>query len=107
MTVYGLKNCDKCRAAVKELIGKGYAARLVDIRETPLSDAQIARFLEVFGDALVNRRSTTWRGLSDEARNGNPATLLAAHPALMKRPVIETDGALYLGWDAGVRDALL
>jgi arsenate reductase-like glutaredoxin family protein len=33
--------------------------------------------------------------------------LLAAHPALMKRPLIERDGELFLGWSADVQKALL
>ncbi len=104
MKVYGLKTCDTCRAAVKALAGQG--AVLVDIRDTPLENAERARFLAEFGDALVNRRSTTWKGLTEAERAFAPETLLAAHPALMKRPVIEAGGALYLGWDAGVRAAL-
>lgn len=107
MIIYGIKACDTCRKAVKALEAAGKPAELVDIRATPLSGADRARFLAAFGDDLINRRSTTWRGLSEEERQGTPEALLAAHPTLMKRPVIDTGDALYLGWDAGVRDALL
>ncbi|MEM1077532.1 MAG: ArsC/Spx/MgsR family protein [Pseudomonadota bacterium] len=83
-------------------------ADLHDIRADPLSSEQIGRFLEAFGDALVNTRSTTWRGLDADARQSDPADLLAAHPTVMKRPVIETpDGALYLGWGEAVKARLL
>jgi arsenate reductase-like glutaredoxin family protein len=105
--IYGLKACDTCRAAVKALAAEGYEVELVDVRATPLEPGLRARFLAEFGDALVNRRSTTWRGLSEGERAGAPEALLAAHPALMKRPVIERGDALYLGWDAGVRAALM
>lgn len=103
MVVFGLKTCDTCRKARAALPG----AELRDIRAAPLSQAEIARFLNAFGAALVNRRSTTWRGLSEVERAGDPAGLLAAHPALMKRPVIEAGGRLYLGWGRDVQDALL
>jgi arsenate reductase-like glutaredoxin family protein len=106
VTVWGLKACDTCRAAVKGLAASGREVRLVDVRAEPLKAAELARFLEAFGEALVNRRSTTWRGLSEQERARAPEALLADHPALMKRPVIEAGGALYLGWDAGVREAL-
>ncbi|MEL6645772.1 MAG: ArsC/Spx/MgsR family protein [Pseudomonadota bacterium] len=102
MRIFGLRTCDTCRAAAKALPD----AAFVDVRATPLDPAEIARFLEAFGDALVNRRSTTWRGLDEKARAGDPATLLAAHPTLMKRPVIETDEGLHLGWTPEVRAAL-
>ncbi len=40
-------------------------------------------------------------------RAGDPLALIAAHPALMKRPLIEAGGSLYLGWGKDVQDALL
>ncbi|MEO1000977.1 MAG: ArsC/Spx/MgsR family protein [Pseudomonadota bacterium] len=95
--VHGLKTCDACRKAVKAL---GEGARLRDVRSEPLSEAEIARFLAAFGEALVNRRSTTWRGLSEAERARDPAALLAAHPSLMKRPVVERDDTLTLGLPA-------
>jgi len=108
MELYGLKTCDTCRRALKALAAAGHAVRFVDVRAEPLDDATRAAFLAEFGDALVNTRSTTWRGLSEEERAGTPADLLAAHPALMKRPVIRADdGALYLGWGKEVQAALV
>jgi arsenate reductase len=103
MRVYGIKTCDTCRKAVREL-----NAELRDIRADPLSAAELSRFLDAFGTALVNTRSTTWRGLDAESRSAAPADLLAAHPTLMKRPLIETpEGDLYLGWGAEVKARLL
>lgn len=102
ITIYGIKTCDTCRKAVKALPD----ATFRDIRAEPLSDAERAEFLAQFGDALVNRASTTWRGLSEGAREGAPDALLAEHPSLMKRPVIRAGDVLYLGWKADVQSAL-
>jgi arsenate reductase len=47
---------------------------------------------------LINRRSTTWRQLSDEqkmAAETNPASLLQENLTLIKRPVI-TNGEMIL-----------
>ncbi len=107
VTVYGLKTCDTCRKAVKEIAAAGQEVILRDIRAEPLAEAEQARFLAAFGEALVNRRSTTWRTLSDADRAEAPERLLAAHPALMKRPVIESAGRLYLGWDQAVKASVL
>jgi arsenate reductase len=73
VTVYGLRNCDTCRTAIRALAEAGHDAVLVDVRETPLDDATRARFLDAFGDALVNTRSTTWRGLSVAEREAGAA----------------------------------
>lgn len=62
-----------------------------------------ASMVAVFGDAVVNRASTTWRGLSEAERSAAPADLLAAHPTLMKRPVIEHDGHWTIGWKPDVQ----
>ncbi len=78
----------------------------VDVRETPLSAEQINRFHAQFGDGLLNRKSTTWRGLDDNERARDPLKLLAEYPTLMKRPVIEGT-SLTLGWDAAAQAAHL
>lgn len=100
--IYGLKNCDTCRKALKALDG----AELVDIRAHPLDAAFLARAFEQFGADLLNTRSTTWRGLSEDTRAQPPLDLLGAHPALMKRPLIDDGGTLYLGWTKDTQSAL-
>ncbi len=107
MQVYGLKNCDTCRKAVKALQSAGYDAQLVDVRAEPLGADTLQAFHDAFGDALLNIRSTTWRGLSEAERKAAPLDLLKTHPALMKRPVIrDATGALHLGWGKDVQAAL-
>ncbi len=92
---------------MKALEEAGRAPGFRDVRAEPLATGDIARFLDAFGDALINRSSTTWRGLSEDERALPPADLLARHPTLMKRPVIEAGGKLYLGWGKDVQAALL
>ena len=96
MTLYGLKNCDTCRKALRALP----EAQLHDLRDTPLPDDLLEKAIELFGEVLINRRSTTWRGLSDHERSNPIRDLLRAYPALMKRPLIIADGEIWLGWDA-------
>jgi arsenate reductase len=67
----------------------------------------MAQALARFGKDLLNTRSTTWRNLSEAERNRAPLDLLKDHPTLMKRPLIEAAGQLYLGWTADVQKALL
>lgn len=102
MILYGLKNCDTCRKALKQL--PDFA--LVDVRAEGIPQDVLSAALEKFGDKLVNTRSTTWRGLSEEDRAQSPIGLLQDHPALMKRPLISKEGLLFLGWDKATQEAL-
>ena len=102
MEIYGLKNCDSCRKAMKALP----EAKLCDVRADGVPEAVLAAALAEFGEALVNTRSTTWRGLDEAARAEDPMTLLQAHPTLMKRPLIAVDKTLFLGWNSGVEQAV-
>lgn len=101
--LYGLKNCDTCRKAVKALTGQGLEVHFFDVRRDGLDAETLAKFHDYFGEKLVNTRSTTWRELDAESRKTPPLELLALHPALMKRPVIDHDGTLYLGWGKEVQ----
>ena len=102
MKLYGLKNCDTCRKALKALPN----AELVDVRADGVPSDLLLTAFEQFGEKLVNTRSTTWRGLSDSERDRSPLTLLGEHPTLMKRPLIESTDGLYLGWTPDTRRAL-
>ncbi|MGI3170498.1 ArsC/Spx/MgsR family protein [Pseudooceanicola sp. C21-150M6] len=102
MRIFGLKNCDTCRKARKALPD----AEFSDVRESPLSDADLDAALAEFGSDLVNRRSTTWRELDESQRNQEDRALLRAYPTLMKRPLIMADGALFLGWTKDVQSAV-
>lgn len=107
MKVFVLKTCDTCRKAIREMTAAGHAIDVTDVRADGVSKQDLTRFYNAFGDDLVNKRSTTWRGLSDAERARDSIDLLVDHPTLMKRPVIEADGQLFLGWTDQVRAALL
>jgi len=100
--LYGLKTCDTCRKALKLLPQAGF----VDIRAQGVPNDIMARALNIFGSGLVNTRSTTWRGLGASERARAPSELLAAHPTLMKRPLIVQGGQMWLGWTPETRAAL-
>lgn len=102
MIIYGLTTCDTCRKASRTLDGM----RFVDIRAEGFPEGLLDRAVARFGTDLVNRRSRTWRDLP-EAERALPVTeLIRRHPSVMKRPLIETDEGLHLGWTEEVRRAL-
>ena len=99
ITIYGIKACDTCRKALKEIEG----SVLHDVRDAPLSEARLKIFHDMFGEKLLNMRSTTWRGLSGEDCQIAPIQLLLAHPTLMKRPIIASHDHTTIGWDAAAK----
>jgi len=103
MVLYGLKNCDTCRKALKALPN----AEFVDVSGGPVPEPVMDRALQAFGDTVLNTRSTTWRGLTASERAQEPKDLLQAHPKLMKRPLIVDGTDLYLGWTRDTQAALL
>ena len=95
MLIYGLKNCDKCRAARKVL----QSAEFVDIREVPFTVTAIIKLIDTYGDDIVNKKSTTWRSLSEIDRQLPLIELLQAYPTLIKRPIIkDLNGNYSVGW---------
>ena len=111
MKLYGLKNCDSCKKALKALQSAGQSSEqlveFIDLRATPIAAEQLQKWLDEHGDAvLVNRKSTTWRGLNDQARQQPVMALLMANPALIKRPVIVIGDNSFVGWKAEVQTAL-
>lgn len=112
LTLYGLKNCDSCKKAQKALEAVGIAVTFHDVRSDGVSDDQLARWLNAAGrEALVNTRSTTWRGLSEAERAINDdedaQRLLSLHPTLIKRPVIEFHDKISVGWRKGQEEEYL
>ena len=97
--LYGIANCDSCRSAQKWLKTRNVPHPFPDLREEGLSAELLGSWLESsHAPYLVNRRSTTWRQLSDAEKQraqADPLPLLLEHPTLIKRPVI-TDGETIL-----------
>jgi arsenate reductase (glutaredoxin) len=101
--LYGLKNCDTCRKALKWLADAGIGFEFYDVRKDGVPDVVLGAALTTLGaKSLLNTRSTTWRGLSEEARAQEPKVLLAEHPALIKRPLIVFDDWISVGWNATI-----
>ncbi len=103
MRFFGLKSCDTCRKARKALTDAGHDPQVIDVRADGINAADRAAIIAAFGEQAINKASTTWRGLSDADRIRDPAELLADHPTLMKRPVIEAQGRWTIGWKPDVQ----
>jgi Spx/MgsR family transcriptional regulator len=111
LTIYGIPNCDTVRRARRELEAAGLAHGFHDLRKQGLDPVRLDRWIAAVGwERLLNRRGTTWRRLPEEQREGLDASraraLMLAEPTLIRRPVIDRDGAIHVGWDGGVESLL-
>ena len=112
LTVYGIKTCDTCRKALKWLDEQGREYRWHDLRADGLDAGTVQDWIAAAGlDTLVNRRSTTWRGLDETTRekaleDQSAAAVLVQHPTLVKRPVFVDDTGVRVGFNAAVKDSL-
>ncbi|MGQ0285772.1 ArsC family reductase [Pasteurellaceae bacterium 22721_9_1] len=104
ITVYGIKNCDTVKKALKWLADNNIEHQLHDFRVNGLDEAWLLQAESQFGwESLVNKRSTTWRNLSEEIKNNlnreSALKVLTEQPTLIKRPIILQDGKALMGFD--------
>jgi len=104
MRLYGIRNCDQCRAAAAWLESHGIEHEFIDLRADGFAAADVARWQAAAGwDALLNRRSITWRRIPAIDRSDldadSAAALILEHPTVMRRPLLETDDGVLLGFD--------
>ncbi|MBP7546993.1 MAG: Spx/MgsR family RNA polymerase-binding regulatory protein [Corallincola sp.] len=113
ITLYGIANCDKVRAARRFLDERSARYQFVDLRQQPAPDALLQLALQRLGSkAVINKSSTTFRQLpADEQRQADdPAqqlALLQRHPTLIKRPLLVAGDTLMTGFDADHYQRLL
>lgn len=104
-TIFGIPNCDSVKKARKWLEAQDIAYTFVDVRENTPPYSQVAHWVATLGpEKMVNKRSTTWKNMSDEeraeAQTGDTVSVLLANPTLIKRPVLEHNDVLDVGFKA-------
>lgn len=104
-TLFGIPNCDTVRKARKWLDDQGLTHAFVDLRADTPSVTKINEWLSVIGsERLINRRSTTFKQLSEGDKaaleDGDAVSVLQAQPTLIKRPVLEWNNAVSVGFKA-------
>ncbi len=102
MIIFGIKNCDKVRAAMKQVKGNGVDVKLHDFRVDGIDLIMVESMLKDIDLAqLLNKRSTTWKELvkqlGDSSKVKVDSALLVEHPTLIKRPVVFVDGHYRIG----------
>ena len=105
ITLYGIKNCDTVKKARRWLDDHSIDYRFHDFRVDGLDPGALQEWMTELGwEQLVNRRSTTWKQLSPEARESmdeaSAQSAVLEQPTLIKRPLLDTGHQRFVGFSA-------
>ena len=103
--VYGIKNCDTVKKAIKELDELGVEYEFVDFKKTPPTKEWVLRWEKFWGELPANKRGPTFRKIKDEYEAGTKAkkvSLLIEKSSAVKRPILEnSEKVLAIGFKSG------
>ena len=99
LTIYGIKNCDTVKKALKFLSSKSLPHEFIDFRENLISEDLYKIMKQEVGlEMLINKRSTTYRLLTDDEKQNIGYELVSKYPTLIKRPVLIQNGDVMVGF---------
>ena len=101
---YGIPNCDTVKKARLWLEANGLDYAFHDYKKEGADASKVTAWIDAKGvDVVLNKRGTTFRKLSDAeksqaAERHGAVTLLVQQPSMIKRPVVEYDGGVLVGF---------
>ncbi|NMN03078.1 MULTISPECIES: arsenate reductase [unclassified Novosphingobium] len=112
LTLYGIPNCDTVKKARTWLDGQGLAYAFHDYKKQGADAAQVAGWVDQAGlDKVLNKAGTTFRKLPDadktDLTTDKAVALMVAQPSLIKRPIVEHEGGLLVGFKQAEWEAAL
>jgi len=103
LTIYGIKSCDTCRRARQYLAAQKIEHVFHDLRDDGLDIQMLERWADRIGwEKLLNKKSLTWRKIPEVDRadmtRDKALAVMIERPTLIKRPVLETDRFMAIGF---------
>jgi|TARA_B100001105_G_scaffold55818_1_gene42457 arsenate reductase len=96
ISVYGLKNCDRCRKTLNWLLSQNIENNFFDLNEFQLKKDIIKNWINCHGpEKLVNKKSKTWREIKNELSDNfevETIEIIIKFPKILKRPLWELNG---------------
>jgi arsenate reductase len=102
-TIYGIKACDTMQKARAWLEGHGVAYAFHDYKTQGIDRDRLEGWSRQVGwEILLNRSGTTFRKLAEadkaDLTEAKAIALMLAQPSMIKRPVLETNSGLLVGF---------
>lgn len=103
VTIYGIKTCDTMKKARAWLAEHSIEVDFHDYKASGIDRAHLERWCAEAGlETVLNRAGTTFRKLDDAEKQDLDADkaigLMLAQPSMIKRPVLEADGRILIGF---------
>ena len=111
--LYGIANCDTVKKARQWLNEHDVDYEFHDFKKLGVPEQALEQWLATFGwQTVVNRRGTTWRKLSEQDKmtvdnNQAAKSILLQHASMIKRPILQSDKGLTIGFDVAEFERLL
>jgi Spx/MgsR family transcriptional regulator len=110
--MYGIRNCDTVKKARAWLDSRGIEYVFHDYKTAGVGRERLERWCRELGwEVLLNRAGTTFRKLPEHEKQvlgeGGAVALMLGHPSIIKRPVLDANGRLLVGFRPERYDELL
>lgn len=103
--IYGIPNCNSVKKTRVWLDEHSVAYQFHDFKKSGIDATTLQTWLKTIPlDVLINKKGTTWRGLSDaeKAMADGPDTaieLMMNKTSVIKRPVVVSGAQIFVGHD--------
>ena len=112
--VYGIPNCDTIKKTQQWLINNKVAFEFHDYKKEGITASKLKEWTKLVGwETLFNKKSSTWKKLKEETGQdvstaADAIKIMQANNSIIKRPVVEFNGALLVGFtEASFKEQLL
>ena len=103
--VYGIPNCNTVKKAIDWLQQHDVEYTFHNYKKEGVAKEKLENWIEMFGwEKLLNKKGTTWRKLPPEQQEKiesekKAIAFMMENPSVIRRPVIEKDNDLLIGFD--------
>jgi len=101
--IYGIPNCDTMKKARRWLEANVVEYDFHDYKKRGVPEKNLKTWVQKAGwETILNKRGTTWRKLDDELKhtidNESAIKVMLDNPSIIKRPVLESNQLLLIGF---------
>lgn len=103
IVIFGIKNCNTMKKAFSYLDDKEIVYTFHDYKKQGIDEDHLKKWCSALGwDKVLNKSGLTFKKLPDEQKQNldetKAITLMIAQPSMIKRPIIELNDQIIIGF---------